>query len=845
MADSSAVPPRRLWPFALTIFWGAFLLFLIQPLIGKYILPWFGGTPGVWTTCLLFFQCLLLGGYAYAHVLNHFLPLRKQVIVHGILLVLAVLTLPITPSEALKPDGTGSPTWDILVLLAFSIGLPYLVLSATGPLVQAWFAKARPRESPYRLYALSNVGSLLALLGFPFLMEPWTTRTFQVNGWSWGMAIYALACGYLAWSLRDVASETDEEEEIELEVQSRFRIGITWMMWLALPACGTALLMATTNKMCQDVAVVPFLWVLPLALYLGTFIISFDSPRWYVREIYAPLMLASWVGVVWVMDVGVDIHVAIQVILFCAALFISCMVCHGELYRLRPEPARLTQYFLGISAGGALGGFFVAVVAPMVFIGYWEYHIALWLVGCLFVVVQLIQREKWVLGKWHVRGVLAACWGAVCLAMFRYTDFGLAARLWLTFGSMLGGWLLARYVLTHWWAGRAATEMMEIKSAGAGTVLTLIGVLWCLIMAGALGDQPFRLLWLELSPGIWLAAALFALNVFVWISVRRWKGWAFHWAGALPVLVPALVVLGVYLTGLAREKVRGAEFTARNFYGTVKVTRYQPGTISENLSLLNGQITHGFQYTDPNWNNLKTTYFSEYSGAGIAVRLTRQEGHRMGVVGLGVGTMAAYANKGDLVRFYDINPLVEFMSSDEKELFTYCSNATARGAKVDIVMGDARLMMERELREKNVQQYDVLVLDAFSSDSIPVHLLTKESFELYDRHMKSDGIVAVHISNRYLDLEPVVERLARELDYRMIVVETIGGDEWDEAWVYPCSWVLLTRNDSVVEQLRAEAFPEADLSRANELPLWTDDYASIFRIMLKPDWWPEWLGGSR
>ena len=841
----SSSPPRSLWPFALTIFWGAFLLFLVQPLIGKYILPWFGGTPGVWTTCLLFFQCLLLGGYAYAHVLNHFLPLRKQVMVHGALLFLAVCTLPITPSESLKPDGTGSPTWDILVLLAFSIGLPYLVLSATGPLVQAWFAKARPGESPYRLYALSNVGSLLALVGFPFLMEPWTTRTFQVNGWSWGMVLYAVACGYLAWSLRGMQPEEDEEEVIEVDVQSPFRKWATWGLWLALPACGTALLMATTNKMCQDVAVVPFLWVLPLALYLGTFIISFDSPRWYVREIYAPLLLASWVGVVWVMNVGVDVHVALQVILFCAALFISCMVCHGELYRLRPEPARLTQYFLGISAGGALGGFFVAVVAPILFIGYWEYHIALWLVGFLFVVVQLIQREKWVLGKWHVRGVLTVCWGAVCLAMLRYTDFGLAARLTLTFGSMLGGWLLARTVLQYWWAGRPVSELMELKASGAGIVLALIGIVWGLGMAGALGRSSFGDMWNDLTPGLWLALGLFGLNVFVWISVRKWAGWSFHWGGVMPILVPALVALGVFLTGLARDKVEGAEFTARNFYGTVKVTRYQQGTISENLSLLNGQITHGFQYTDPNWNNLKTTYFSEYSGAGIAVRLTEKQGHRMGVVGLGVGTMAAYADAEDVVRFYDINPLVEYMSADEKNLFTYRSNAVARKATVDVVMGDARLMMEQELRENKPQNYDVLVLDAFSSDSIPVHLLTKESFEVYDRHMKPDGIVAVHISNRYLDLSPVVERLARELDYRMVMVESGGGEEWDEAWVYPCSWILLTRNDSVIEQLRAEAYPETDLRQARDLPLWTDDYASIFRIMIKPYWWPGWLEGDQ
>ena len=404
---------------------GAFLLFFVQPLIGKYILPWFGGAPSVWTTCLLFFQSLLLVGYAYAHLLNRFLPLRKQVIVHGVLLLLATITLPITPSESLKPTGNEPPTVQILLLLTQSIGLPYLVLSATSPLVQAWFAKANPGRSPYRLYALSNVGSLLALLGFPFLVEPWMTRTAQINWWSLGMVFYVLVCGYLAWSLRSVPNLDKDEAKNEKarlgENESRLRRLAILGFWLALPACGTAVLMGTTNKLCQDMAVVPFLWMLPLALYLVTFIISFHGSRWYIRKVYIPLLVLLWAGVLWVMFKGVVVHIIGQILVFCGALFLSCMICHGELYRLRPEPARLTMYYLTISAGGALGGLFVALLAPMLFHGYWEYHISLWAVGLLVLMVQGLNPEDLTAVKWRGLCLLRSYSGslAICSKYFK------------------------------------------------------------------------------------------------------------------------------------------------------------------------------------------------------------------------------------------------------------------------------------------------------------------------------------------------------------------------------------------------------------------------------------------
>ena len=847
MADSgstsSAKPPLIL--YALTVFWGAFLLFLVQPLIGKYILPWFGGTPGVWTTCLLFFQCLLLAGYAYAHCLNQFLPPRKQVWVHGCLLLLAVCTLPITPNEGLKPDGEGTPVWAILKLLGFSLGIPYLILSSTGPLVQAWFARAYTGASPYRLYALSNVGSLLALVAYPFVVEPWSTRTEQVNGWSWGMGFYAVCCGLLVWRMRDVPEMASDKTKVESAItETRLRRAGVWLCWLVLPACGTALLMATTNKLCQDVAVVPFLWVLPLALYLISFIISFDSPRWYVREIYVPLLVVCWIGVLWGMGRGVDLEIVLQVGLYSAALFISCMVCHGELYRLRPEPARLTQYFLGVAAGGALGGLAVAVLAPRWFDGYWEYHIALWSTGLLYLLVQCVNREPWALGKWHVRGLLGLCWTVVCMALLRAVEFSLPAKLALTWLPLLFGWAMARYIAREWWFGRSASEGRDFKAGVAGVVLTCLALYWVLKMSANWSEGGSVSGWSALQPGIWVAVGLMTLNLFVWLSVRQWKGvqiaWGWQWLG----LGPALVVVFVGLLKDIKKSEADAFYVQRNFYGTLKISRYSDLGGEVYRLLLNGHITHGFQYESVDWCNRITSYYTYGSGVELAMRYTPEHNKRVGVVGLGVGTMAGFAEAGDRYWMYDINPAVVDLSADDVAQFTYCINARDRGAFVEIVPGDARLAMERELHTGKNRKLDVLVLDAFSSDSIPVHLLTLESLKLYDQHLKTDGVLAVHISNRYLNLEPVVRRLAAELDFGMIEVDSLSGEDYGQDWVYAATWVLLSRNQDFLNDVEANAWLRSDLSEAEELPLWTDDYASIFRIMNKPQWWPTWLGGG-
>ena len=403
---------------------------------------------------------------------------------------------------------------------------------------------------------------------------------------------------------------------------------------------------------------------------------------------------------------------------------------------------------------------------------------------------------------------------------------------------------MARYIAREWWFGRPASEGRDFRAGLAGVVLACLGLYWALEMSVNWSDTSSSSGWEALQPGIWVAVGLMTLNLFVWLSVRQWKGvqiaWGWQWLG----LGPALVVVFVGLLKDIKKSEADAFYVQRNFYGTLKISRYSDFGGEVYRLLLNGHITHGFQYESVEWCNRITTYYTYGSGVELAMRYTQENNKRVGVVGLGVGTMAGFAEAGDQYWLYDINPAVVNLSADEVAQFTYCINARDRGASVEIVSGDARLAMERELRAEKNRQLDVLVLDAFSSDSIPVHLLTLESLKLYDQHLKPDGVLAVHISNRYLNLEPVVRRLAAELDFGMIEVDSLGGEDYGQDWVYAATWVLLSRNQDFLDNVEANAWLRTDLSEARELPLWTDDYASIFRIMNKPHWWPTWLGGT-
>ena len=746
-------------PFALTIFTGAFLLFQVQPLIGKFILPWFGGGPGVWTTCLLFFQTVLLGGYAYAHFSTSRLTPRRQVMLHAALLVLSLALLPITPGDGWKSDLGGDPNLRILLLLAATIGLPYFVLSSTGPLMQQWFSQTNPGVSPYRLYALSNVGSLLALLSYPAYFEVKFSRQTQAVMWSAGLAVFAILCGVCAWILwrrsADApavagASSASSESDPAPSGTDRF-------LWVVLPMVASVLLLATTNKLCQEVAVIPFLWVLPLALYLLSFIICFDHARWYHRPTFIALLVVGMAVAAQILPAGTDVPMRVQIAAYNIVLFLACMVCHGELFRLKPAPARLTSYFLLISLGGALGGFLVAIVAPALLSDYRELQLGLWLLSYLL--------------------------GVLC---FRH----------------------------------ASREIAYAAAIGAvGVVAALPGLATLFDGGRPLGEEYLTFLkdrWPYITAGV----VAFILGACDFRRFRLSAAWQPRLAGFVMALS---VGLGAVFVTTWEDRRRDDILSAtRNFYGTLKVLNYNAGDEEENYHLLlHGATTHGIQFTRPEKAVMPTTYYADVSGVGLAINNLPQAPRRLGLVGLGTGTLAAYARAGDYLRIYEINPDVEELARKHFKYLDYCQG------KADVVMGDARLMMEREVAAGNTQKFDLLALDAFSSDAIPVHLLTREAFQTYLRHIRDDGVIAVHISNRYLDLRPVVERLAAEFGLSTVCISEDSESNW---WVYATTWVLVSRDKEFLAAKDIRAAGDSPSGRADG-PLWTDDFASLYAIM--------------
>jgi len=684
--------------FALTIFLGAFLLFQVQPLMAKYILPWFGGGPGVWTTCMLFFQAMLLAGYAYAHAASCFLSRRIQAAVHFVLLLLALAFLPIVPGAQWKPEANVDPTCGILLLLTACLGLPYFVLAATGPLLQAWSNRLHPGKLPYRLYALSNAGSLLALVSYPFGFEPNLTRSSQAMLWAWGFGVFVALCGLCAWQLWRMQPKDKPLKAKPAKARGQSAIdeaptAATKAWWFGLAACGSVMLLAVTNKLCLDVTSVPFLWVLPLSLYLLTFIICFDRPAWYVRKWIALLLVPPLALVCYTLYRGYDALFWHQVVGFSGTLFVGCMICHGEVYRLKPASRFLTSFYLFIAAGGAAGGVFVGIVSPLLFHSYAELNWGLWLLAAL------------VLGI-HIR------------------------------------------------------ERTEVR-----------------------------------------------------LRNRRWRLW--------PILLGGVLVLGGALLLQTHRTTRGAILVSRNFYGVLRVMELSPGTPLQASELFHGNIIHGLQFAHWPMSTLATTYYNEPSGVGLALNnFPRQTNRCVGVVGLGTGTLATYGRHGDTFRFYEIDPKVRWLAENK---YSYLKNSASH---IEVVSGDARLSLERE----SEQQFDVLVLDAFGSDAIPVHLLTQEAFETYFRHLKDDGAIAVHISNRHLNLLPVLVGVAKNHHTLVICIE---WDDKSRPWWFASSvWVILSRN-------RPYIYSQPLFSHGMRIPneyaehpiIWTDDYASLLPII--------------
>jgi len=666
--------------YAYTIFTSAFLLFLVQPVIAKMILPWFGGSASVWTTCMLFFQGVLLLGYLYSHWAVRTLKPKTQLWVHVGLLALSLAALPIAPSASWKPAGAEDPTFRIWGLLSVSVGLPYFLLSTTGPLIQAWYARTHHQAVPYRLFALSNLGSMLALLGYPVVIEPFVTSRNQALFWTGGYVLFTLLCAGAAWR----ASRADRQESAG---SSRGDAGdgrAPWTsvaLWIALPACASLMLLAVTNYMCQDVASIPFLWVVPLALYLLSFILCFEREGWYRPRVYEWLLAAA-IGGMCYLYYGRDSDIPLRwvIVAFSAGLFVCCMFCHGEVARRKPAVRHLTFFYLMISLGGAVGSMLVALVAPRVFRAYYELP---------------------------------------------------------------------------------------------------VGLVLCAVLA---------------------------------LIVNRRDSVIYY------SLISAALVMGFYMVKQSRQMYSNNILMVRNFYGALAVAEEgSPGEPEALRKLIHGTINHGQEFLDPERRRWPTTYYAPNSGVGVAIEHNRHSGQRVGVIGLGTGTLATYGRPGDYYRFYEINPLVIDIAHS---YFFFLQDSQA---KVDVALGDARLSLERE----PPQNFDVLAVDAFSSDSIPVHLLTLEAFQIYFRHLRPDGVLAVHVSNRYLDLKPVVRNLADRLGRSCVLIDTEDG-EGDGT--FGSTWVLVTSNQRFLEDPDVKA-ESKEVPPRPDLPLWTDDYSNLFRIL--------------
>ncbi len=737
-----------IFAYAGTIFLSAFLLFAVQPMIGKMILPWFGGSAAVWNTCLLFFQAALLAGYLYAHLSTRYLKPKQRAILHAVLILVSLSLLPVVPASHWKPLHPGDPSVRILLLLTITIGLPYTLLAATSPLLQAWYVSMKPGAVPYRLFALSNFGSFLALFSFPVLAEPLLTTHTQAYSWSAMYAVFVLLCSGAAWiAFRtgkapvERQSSADEPDDGPTPWQIR-------LLWIVLPACASGLLLAITNHLTQNVAPIPLLWVIPLGIYLLSFILCFERERLYSRALFLPLLAASS-GIsafaIYYDQGNPDIRWAIPA--FIATLFVCCMVCHGELVRLKPHPRHLTNFYLMISLGGALGGLFVAVGAPHWFESYFELDLLLVVCGILASLVLWIAP------------------GALPDAVRGNVPRIASVVLWLGAAGYLG------YLARH--------QKWELSL-----------VIFAALTSSAILLAPF---W----PGV------------VQLRITRI---------ALPVFV---VALAAYLTYAKLEDDRRYVVAARNYYGVLRVidVKESPGTFGTR-TLVHGNIEHGVQLTRQSLRRAPTSYYGPDSGVGRSIRYFEQHSPvRVGVVGLGAGVTAAYCRAGDFFRFYDINPLVLNIATS---WFTFLNDCPGDH---QVLLGDARLTMEQQPS----QQYDVLAIDAFTGDAIPVHLLTREAIALYLRHLKPGGILAVHVSNRYLNLVPVVARHA--VDFGKIAMQ-VSDDGESEDYFSSSDWVLVSSDRSIFKD---PLFKTSSVAKTQPgLRPWTDDYSNLIQILIWP-----------
>ncbi len=751
--EASENTKSRQAPYIIAIFSGSFLLFLVQPILGQYILPWFGGSPATWTACLLFFQTGLLLGYLYAHYLTLRLGLHRALLVHAVVLVLSALQLPLQPDAAWHMSGEMEPTFRIIGALVSCVGLPYVLLAATAPLVQAWFARCSPGNQPYRFYAWSNAGAFIALALFPLVLGPNLGRAAQTKLWS---LLYVLSvglilwCAYCTYRTGSVASEPGAASDT-----SPWRRKIHW---LVLPSISSLLLMAATHGLSQDISVTPVLWIVPLGLYLLTFILTFAWPGLYRRWLLGFAYMLALATAIWMMEQGHHISMTSQFLAYNGILFLCCLLLHGELERIKPDPSALTRYYLYIAIGGVVGAVVGAILLPGFFDVFVEFPVGLIATGLAWLVL-----------------------------------------IWTT----------------------------EKRATGQ-----------------------------------------------IWRRPRMW----------LMGLVAVMVLLSSVRFGQHfMDTYDRSVVVRRSFYGFLRVSLHPQGRpIPLVKNFLSGRISHGFQHLRPSCRQVPTAYFVRESGVGLAMDWRPDEkGRRYGVVGLGIGTLAAYGRQGDAFRFYEINPDVVDVAMTH---FTFLEDTPATWS---IVRGDGRHSLEYDARSledlkraaktpeelqlvEEKGMYDVLILDAFSGDSVPTHLLTREAMETYLTLLKPDGILAVNVTNAHINLLPVIQAHAMERKMEGRWVEyprnqrqycdmlgwkgrrcvgkwlddpSLSRDEVNarkkDAW-YDCKvtwlgayfsyWVLMSHNQHFLD---SEAVIQASTTRPPAGPplIWTDDHAPIWPLL--------------
>ena len=660
--------------YALTIFLSAFLLLAVEPMAAKQLLPTLGGSSAVWTTCLVFFSVVLLLGYLYAHWISSLFDPKQQAVIHILILTMGLLTLGIR----IQPGPAAvsyHPALTVFRVLATVIGLPYLALSSTTPLLTAWYAGSFEGGSPYRLFALSNFASLLALASYPLFIEPGLTMKQQTGWWSGGFLVFAVLCGAIAWQGR--------RRSVTATAEKAVLAGRPEPFWFLLALGGGMMLTAVTSHMSANIAAIPLLWLPPLALYLLTFILAFQGAWKPLRQSMLRWVLVAVASMAYALrDIRTILPIAVSLPLFLIALFLCCFFLHGELYARRPVTAGMTRFYLVVATGGAAGTLLVGVIFPLILRANYD-------LACTLVVVSLIA--------------LAATWQ--------------------------DGWGLRMI----WMAGAAA----------------------------------------------------------------------------------AIVVLSTQVHQYDDDAVA----LMRNFYGTLRVRESNlPPQSDTDRQLLNGTIEHGAEWFAPRFLGQPLTYYAPDSGLGLAMRLCcGADAKRVGVIGLGTGTVAAYGNPGDAIRFYEINPLVERLA---RHWFTFLHDSPAR---IEVILGDARLSLAAESPE----HFNVIVVDAFSGDAIPVHLLTREALALYRRHLQPGGVIVFHVSNQYINLEPVVAAIAGDAGMKAVSVHSRGDEQ---NGFYYADWILVTANETLLSQPEIVNNGFATPLQAN-VRLWTDNYSSVFPLL--------------